>query len=324
MSPARWAAYQAVAAVREGTDLATALARARGPLEDRRDRALAGEIALGVFRWRAALDHAIGHLAKRDPDAIDPPVLDILRVAAYQMLHLERVPAAAAVNDAVDMARRAGKASAAGFVNGVLRELGRRGDTLPFPPRPERPRVERPDGREHALEYLSVTLSHPRWLAARWLDRYGFDAAEAWARFNNAPAQLTLRANRLRGDRDTLAARLTTHGVQTIPTRFAPEGLAVLSGNPLATPIAGDGTFVVQDEASQLVALMAGGGSGERILDACASPGGKTIALAAAVGAAGLGLVVATDFRPRRIDLLADTVRAAAAERVRLVRLDLR
>ena len=301
MSPARWAAFQAVGAVRDGTDLATALARARDPLEDRRDRALAGEIALGVFRWRAELDQAIGHLAKRQPDAIDPPILDVLRVAAYQILHLERVPASAAVNDAVSMARRAGRTSAAGFVNGVLRSLTRQRNSLPFPRRPDPARLDRSDGREAALDYLSVTLSHPRWLAARWMDRYGFDAAEAWARFNNAPAALTLRANRLRGDRDTLSTRLAAEGIGTEPTRFAPDGLIVVNGNPLATPLAGDGSFVVQDEASQLVAIMVGATSGERILDACAAPGGKTTALAAAVGPR--GLIVAADFRSKRLDL---------------------
>jgi 16S rRNA (cytosine967-C5)-methyltransferase len=322
MSPARWAAYQALAAVREGTDLAAALARARDPLEDRRDRALAGEIALGVFRWRAALDHAIGHLAKRNPDAIDSPILDILRVAAYQILHLERVPAAAAVNDAVNMARRTGRTSAGGFVNGVLRALTRQRNRLPYPERPDVARLGRPDGRDAALDYLSITLSHPRWLAARWLDRYGFDAAEAWARFNNAPAALTLRANRLRGDREALSARLAAQGVPTEPTRYARDGLIVVSGNPLATPLAGDGSFVVQDEASQLVAEMVAAGPGERILDTCAAPGGKTTALAAAVGAA--GLVIASDFRSRRLVLLKETVRAAGTDRVHLLRSDLR
>jgi 16S rRNA (cytosine967-C5)-methyltransferase len=322
MSPARWAALQAVMAVREGVDLSTALARAREPLEDRRDRALAGEIALGVFRWRAALDHVIGYLARRDPDEIDPTVLDILRVAIYQMLHLERVPAAAVVNDAVNMTRGARLTSAAGFVNGVLRALGRRREPPPLPPRPERADLEKAEGRERALAYLSVTLSHPRWLAARWLDRYGFEAAEAWARFNNAPAPLTLRANRLRIDRETLSARLASHGIQTAPTRLAPDGLRVISGNALTTPLAGDGSFVVQDEASQLVSVMAGGASGERILDTCASPGGKTIALAGAVGPR--GLVVAADFRSKRIALLGETLRATGADRVRTVRLDLR
>jgi 16S rRNA (cytosine967-C5)-methyltransferase len=320
MSPARWAAYQAVAAVRGGTDLATALARARKPLTDRRDRALAGEIALGVFRWLAALDYSIQHLANRKPRDLDADVVDILRVATYQMLYLERVPVAAVVNDAVNMARRVGRSSAAGFVNGVLRSLGR--SAPPLPTRPEPAALEHADERRKALDYLSITLSHPRWLAERWLERAGFDAAESWARFNNAAAPLTLRANRLRIDRDTLVTRLAAQDVECVPTRFAPDGLTIVRGNPLLTPLADSGLFVVQDEASQLVAHVASARPGELVLDACASPGGKTTALAAAVGAS--GLVVASDFRPRRLTLLAKTVRLAGADRVRIARLDLR
>jgi 16S rRNA (cytosine967-C5)-methyltransferase len=324
MSPARWAAYVALAATREGADAASALARARRPLTDSRDRALAGEILLGVLRWRAALDHVLSHHARRPPEKIDPQVLDVLRIAAYQMLHLERVPAAAAVSDAVEMARRAGRSSAAGFVNAVLRALGRDGSRAPLPARPDAASLARPDGRDRALDYLSITLSHPRWLVARWLDRVGFEAAEAWARFNNEPAPLTLRANRLRGDRDTLARRLERHGVVVTPSRYAPDGLVVRRGNPLTTqtPIAGDGSFLVQDEASQLVAVMAGARPGEHILDTCASPGGKTVALANAVGET--GLVAAADVRPKRIELLRETVRASGVGRVYILRLDLR
>lgn len=308
MSPARWAAYRALAAVREGADLATALARARARLDDERDRALAGEIALGVFRWLAALDHAISHRVRPDVARLDPEILDVLRVGAYQILYLERVPARAAISDAVEMARRVRKASAAGLMNAVLRGLDRERDRLPFP------------DRDQPLDYLSVTLSHPRWLAARWLSRYGFEATERWVRFDNAPAPMTVRANRLRIDRDALARRLAAHAVETEPTRFAPDGLVTRRGNPLATPIAREGLFFVQDEASQLVAVMAGARPGERILDACASPGGKTTAMAAAMG--DVGLIVASDVRPRRMKLLGETIRAAGARTVRLVQLD--
>ncbi|HEX2444356.1 MAG TPA: 16S rRNA (cytosine(967)-C(5))-methyltransferase RsmB [Vicinamibacterales bacterium] len=320
MSPARWAAYQAVAAVGAGSDLATALARARTPLTDPRDRALAGEIALGVFRWLAALDYVIERLARRPAAKIEPIVLDILRVAVYQLTHLDRVPAAAVVNDAVDMARRAKRTGAAGFVNGVLRALGRRPPSLP--PRPDPGRLGEPAMRAQALDYLSITLSHPRWLVERWLARTGFEAAEAWARFNNEPAPLTLRANTLRVDREELKSLLSAHDVECGDTRLATEGLIVRRGNPLLSPLTDRGLFLVQDEASQLVAEVLAVRSGERILDACASPGGKTVAIAAHAGAD--GLVVASDFRPRRIRLLVDTVRRTGADRVRIVRTDLR
>ena len=309
-----------MAAVGAGSDLATALARARTPLTDPRDRALAGEIALGVFRWLAALDYVIERLARRPAAKIEPIVLDILRVAVYQLTHLDRVPAAAVVNDAVDMARRAKRTGAAGFVNGVLRALGRGAPSLP--PRPDPGSLGEPGMRAQALDYLSITLSHPRWLVERWLARTGFEAVEGWARFNNEPAPLTLRANTLRIDREELKSLLSAHGVECDDARLATQGLVVRRGNPLLSPLAERGLFLVQDEASQLVAEFLAVKSGERIFDACASPGGKTVAMAAQAGAD--GLVVASDFRPRRIRLLVDTIRRTGADRVRIVRTDLR
>ena len=129
-----------------------------------------------------------------------------------------------------------------------------------------------------------MSLSHPGWLAERWLDRYGFDAAEAWEQFNNAAAPLTLRVNRLKTDREALTRALREHGVDVEPARYAPDGLIVTSGNPLRTPLAGTGQFFLQDEASQLVALLGAPEPGMRVLDTCASPGGKTTAMAAMAG----------------------------------------
>jgi 16S rRNA (cytosine967-C5)-methyltransferase len=165
-----------------------------------------------------------------------------------------------------------------------------------------------------------VTLSHPAWLVDRWLTRHGFDATEAWALFNNTPAPLTLRVNRLRTTREALIGGLAREGVRVEPGLFAPDALVVSEGNPLLTTLAGQGSFFVQDEASQLVAEFVGAQPGERILDACASPGGKTTAMAAAMGDD--GLVVATDLRGRRVELLARTVAASGARSIRVMRAD--
>jgi 16S rRNA (cytosine967-C5)-methyltransferase len=121
--------------------------------------------------------------------------------------------------------------------------------------------------------------------------------------------------NTLRGRREQLAAALAAEGIETEPTRYAPDGLVVTDGNPLATPAAG--TFFVQDEASQLVPLTVGARPGEHILDLCASPGGKTLALATEMG--GTGLLVACDVRARRVRLLAQTIRSGGAARVRVI-----
>jgi 16S rRNA (cytosine967-C5)-methyltransferase len=325
IAPARVAAYEVLRAVNGGrADLPHALASARDRLDDERDRALAGEIATGTLRWQGAFDHVVAQFAHRPLAKLDPEVLDILRLTMFQLLHLDRVPAAAAVNDAVNLARRAGKASAAPLVNGILRRVSRQRDKLPLPPRPDQKGAASFPGKEAApfssLQYLSTTLSHPKWLVERWLRRYGFAAAEAWARFDNAPAAMTLRANTLGASRDEVAAKLAPHGVETEPTPHAPDGLVVRSGNPLLTPLVDDGLFVVQDEASQLVAVFAAAAPGTRVLDLCASPGGKTTAMAATMR--DRGSIVACDVRPRRVQLLARGVRASGATCIRIVQAD--
>jgi 16S rRNA (cytosine967-C5)-methyltransferase len=316
IAPARVAAYETLTAVSSGrADLPTALAEARIPLHDERDHALATEIATGVQRWRARLDHLIGHFAKRDIARLDPEVLDILRLSAYQILNLTRVPAAAVVDDAVNLAKKAGKKSASGLVNAVLRSLSRQRSSLPLPPRPADP-----GAREAVLAYFSTTLSHPRWLAARWYDRMGFAAAERWMSFNNQAASLTIRTNRLTVAPETLRKQLEEFGVSVSAGRFAPDALVVEAGNPFRAPIPPE-WFVVQDEASQLIPLLAGPNPGPRVLDTCAAPGGKTTALAAAATPG--GRVIACDVRERRMALLRRTVEQARAGNVLMIQADL-
>jgi len=317
IAPARVAAYEILCAISAGkADLPTAMAFARGGLHDDRDRALAAEIASGVQRWRAALDHLIVEFSKRAIDRLDPEIVEILRLSAYQLLHLTRVPAAAVVDDAVDLTKRAGKRSASGFVNAVLRTVSRRRASLPLPPRPSDPA-----DRAAALNYFSITLSHPRWLADRWYERLGFDAAEAWMQFNNTPGSVTLRANRLQLTREALIERLAADEIRVHPTAYAPDGVIVDEGHPLRGSGQEHGWFVVQDEASQLVTLLAGDRPLRRVLDTCASPGGKTTAIAALM--AGRGLLIACDVRDRRVDLLRRTVAASGAGNVRIVQADL-
>ncbi len=313
IAPARTAAFTALRDVNAGrADLPAALASVRPALQDERDRALATDLVTGTLRWQRQLDHLIEHFARRPQSRLDFEVLQILRLGAYQLLHLDRVPAAAAVNDAVAMTRRARKTSAAGLVNAVLRAISRSSHRLPLPPRP-------PDGEP--LPYLEVSLSHPRWLAERWLSRYGFEAAEAWEQFNNAAAPLTLRVNRLKVEREALVLALASHGVEVKAARYAPDGLIVTSGNPLRTPLAGTGQFVLQDEASQLVALLGAPEPRMRVLDTCASPGGKTTAMAAMAG--DRAQIVATDVRSQRIQLLRETVSVSGASHIHVLQADL-
>jgi 16S rRNA (cytosine967-C5)-methyltransferase len=305
-SPARSAAFKGLRLV-ETSDLGDALARSRDGLDDARDRALATDLVTGTLRWRGALDFQLAHLSGRRLDKLDPEVLDALRLGAYQLLHLERVPASAVVNDSVSLVKAARFTSAAPFVNAVLRRLSRERDQLSWP------------SRDNLIDHLAVVQSHPAWLVEKWIARYGAATAEAWLRFNNRTPLLTLAANTLLATRDAVGARLAAESIRTEPTAIAPNGLRVLEGRPLASDAFAEGAFFVQDEASQIIPLLVAPAAGERVLDACAAPGGKTVALAALVATG--GSVVATDVRARRTKLLAATVARCHAERARVVQI---
>ena len=322
-APARRAAHHVLRQVHtRRLDLSSALAVARKTLTDRRDRALVNEIVTGTLRWQAALDHSLAQVSSRPLAKLDADILDLLRAAAYQLLYLDRVPRHAVVHDAVSLARTVGKQSAGSFVNAVLRVLTLEPSKLLLPRRPIISEgtpisVDRAD----ALEYLAITMSHPRWVVERWLDRYGFDATERWARFNNQPAPIVLRVNTLRTSAGQLTSRLGESGVRVRPSRWSPHTLVVTDGNPVTSTLADEGLFLVQDEASQLVAELVAVSPGDRVLDACASPGGKTAIIAAAL--AGRGILVAGDLRPRRLALLSDTLSRLIPSFAHIVQLDL-
>jgi 16S rRNA (cytosine967-C5)-methyltransferase len=221
----------------------------------------------------------------------------------------------------VTLVRNAGRASATGLVNAVLRRVDPERARHAWPPRPQSELLgQHEPPRETAVDYLTISLSHPRWLVERWLDRFGFDVTERWARFNNARAPLTLRPVRWKLERDDLAARLAAHGVITRAASFAPDALIVVEGHPFQTPLAAEGLFLAQDEASQLVAQLAADLDPSLVLDACASPGGKTTYIRGVLGKG--SRAVACDFRPRRVKLLRATLDHVGAPHVHLVRAD--
>src|SRR5687768_14009871 len=300
IAPARIAAIEALGAIDEQPlDLGEAMARARRPLRDERDRALLLEIVTGTLRMRGAIDYQIAARSTRPIHKLDAAVLRVLRLSAFQILYQSRVPAPAIINDAVELTRRAAKSSAAGLVNAVLRKLSRERDQLTWP------------------DDLGVVHSHPQWLVDRWIDRHGREATEAWLTFNNRAPSLCLAVNRSRTSRDDLAEELAAAGVTTEPTARARYGLHVIEGHPLQHEAFKDGRFIVQDEASQLIAELVDVRPGARVLDLCASPGGKTLTLSATTGPA--GSVIACDVRPHRIRLLSRTIRRCRLANVQVM-----
>ncbi|MDO8680192.1 MAG: 16S rRNA (cytosine(967)-C(5))-methyltransferase RsmB [Acidobacteriota bacterium] len=313
IATARVAAFDALREIEaRHLDLGEAVARVRKPLADERDRALLLELVSGTLRMRAAIDFQLASRVIRSLSKLDEAVRIILRMSGFQLLYLSRIPASAVINDAVELTRRSGKSSAAGLVNAVLRALARDREKLTWPAVPP------PDAAVGPVaEYLAVVHSHPAWLVARWVERHGRDAAERWLEFNNHAAALCLAPNRTLVSRDALAEELLADGVETRPTSRAPHGLHVVSGQPLATRAFREGRFLVQDEASQLIAALVDPPRGSRVLDLCASPGGKTMSLVADVG--GQGLVVASDVRPHRLRVLASTLARCCASRARVI-----
>lgn len=289
IAPARLAAIDALRAIdEEPIDLGEAIAQQRHGLGDERDRALLLEIVTGTLRMRGAIDYQIGRRSSRAIEKLDAAVLRVLRLSAFQLLYLSKLPASAVINDAVELTRRSGKSSAAGMVNAILRKLARERDELQWP------------------DDLAIVHSHPQWLVDRWIGRHGRAETETWLQFNNRAPALCLAVNRTLITREALARELADAGVVTEPTSRARDGLRVIDGHPLNLDAFKEGRFIVQDEASQLITELVDIDAGARVLDLCASPGGKTVALSAAAGSS--GTVVACDVRPHRVRLLRRTV----------------
>jgi 16S rRNA (cytosine967-C5)-methyltransferase len=293
--PARAVAAQVLERVETDAafaDLALDAELRRRPLAPR-DVALATELVYGTLRWQRYLDWILAPHSRRRLPTLDPRVRVLLRMTAYQITFLERVPAFAAVNDAVTLARRA--PGVAGYVNAVLRAFARRGAAEREPPVPRDP-----------VDALATRCSFPTWLAGRWLARYGAGEAEALMRALNARPPLTVRTNTLRTSREQLAARLAAE--ERVPTRatpLAPEGLVVEDGgDPGGWRAFVEGACVVQDEASMLVARLLEPAAGTTIADVCAAPGTKTTHLAQLMG--DRGRVLAFDPQPGRLARVAE------------------
>jgi len=258
-----------------------------------RDRRLAYELAAGVLRLRAELDRLLP-LA-----TTDPRLRDILRLGAYQLRRLTRVPAYAAVATSVELAREAGGEGAAGYVNQALRRLAR----------------EAGGGKREAGR------THPEWLAERWRRRFGMAQAARLMAWNDTKPPLTLQPARVDGA--TLRARLEAAGFRVEEAPYG-AGVRVIGGGdasrlPLAAQLPGfaEGAFIVQDPAAALICRFVAAPPGALVYDACASPGGK------AVGLERLGArVVAGDGRRDRIGRLAETARRAGVA-IRVMAADL-
>lgn len=255
------------------------------------DRGLLTRLVYGVLENRLYIDAVIRRYSKTPPEKMKPWVLNALRIALYQLKWMERIPDSAAINESVKLVKlRYGALS--GFANGVLRTAQRQGIDLP-----------EIDGG--TAEGLSLLYSHPLWMVERWISRFGFEKTESILKANNTPTLLTLRVNRLKEKPAELMRKLEAQGVHTEQSSLLEEALLVtaLGERELPDiPAFKEGLFNVQDISSMLVAKAIAPKPGDRILDLCAAPGGKTTHLAEVMK--NQGEIVAQDIYPHKVTLI--------------------
>jgi 16S rRNA (cytosine967-C5)-methyltransferase len=254
VSPARKAAFSILQKLEQGKGHSDELLRGQEVSAlSTADRNLTTTLVLGVLRWQLALDQQIQAHLKKPNAKLDKEVRISLRLGAFQILHLDRIPARAAIDESVELTKAAGHRFASGMVNAVLRKLAA--------------------ARAEAKSAPNETDAYPPWLVGRWTQQFGDDTACAICRAGQHPAPLALRLIDPNAESELVRA-----GIQLEPGELLTHARTVLTGDLTATAAFQEGRIRIQDEGSQLIAEIAGQGSA--ILDCCAAPGGKTMILA--------------------------------------------
>jgi 16S rRNA (cytosine967-C5)-methyltransferase len=255
VSPARGAAFDVLLRVETADAYASELLHSpRVAKLSPADHGLTTEIVMGVLRWRSVLDEKIASYLDKPLAKLDVEVITALRLGAYQLLFLDRIPAHAAINESVELVKKARKRSAAGMANAVLRKISAQSSALP------------------SRSNQDLLGAHPAWLVQRWERTYGIEATQAICSYDQTTPQTAIRAN------DTLIEELMTEAIQLEPGRLLKQAYTVTAGDITRTHAFREKRLTIQDEGSQLIALLLG--RGQRILDCCAAPGGKTRILA--------------------------------------------
>jgi 16S rRNA (cytosine967-C5)-methyltransferase len=317
ISPARTIAYKVL--LRVATQDAYADESLRAALDETvgpADAGLATEITLGVLRWQRLLDFLIDRNLTNRVKTLDIEVRTALRMGVYQIHFLERVPAHAAVNESVELVKKARKRSAAPLVNAVLRKAA----AEPIPPAPRGEHFASLLPKDISLpESLGIQHSHPTWLVERWLLAFGEERTRALLDTNNRVPSLSAYVLDAK-NREQAMKSLEKVGCVVKPGLLLRDAWTLHGGNPAASDAVKNSWLAIQDEASQGVARLLSVGRGNMILDLCAAPGGKTLLLS--LGAGPQGHVVAGDLHANRVRAMKERLDGAGATNVETMVLD--
>ncbi len=256
------------------------------------DKGLMNEIVTGVIRWQAKLDWVLTGFFHGNFTKAETNIKNALRVALYQILFLDKVPHSAAVNESVEFIKRLRGQKVADLVNAILRNILRNIDNIRYP-----------DPKEDRIQHLAVVESHPYWLTKRWVERFGYDEARSLLAANNRRPDLTLRVNRLKIDFNYFLSQLEQHQVQFSRSPYLDFFVRVRHMAGIgSSEMFRQGFFVVQDESAGLAVQLLDPKPGERVIDMCAAPGGKTTFIGELMK--NVGEIVAVDKYETRLNLV--------------------
>ncbi len=319
ISPARTIAFEVLRRVEaEGAYASDVLHAELGSRVTPENAALATEITFGVLRWRGLLDFLLDRQLKKSVAQLDLPVALALRMGLYQLRFLERVPARAAVNESVELVKRARKSSAASLVNAVLRRAS--GENPEAPAAADADRIERLIPADLPLaDRLGILHSHPTWLVERWIKNFGAPSTAALLEANNRTPNLSCTLHDP-AQRDEVLAALKRAGLRIEPGQLLRSAFVASGGSPARSDSFRRGLISIQDEASQAIPLLLGVQLQDTVLDLCAAPGGKTPPLVR--GAGSEGTVVATDRHAHRLRAMRNQFERLGLGSVQIVELD--
>ncbi|MEG6615239.1 16S rRNA (cytosine(967)-C(5))-methyltransferase RsmB [Peptococcaceae bacterium 1198_IL3148] len=270
------------------------------------DRAFATEIVYGSLRTMNTLDWVISRFLQQPLASQTVWVRNILRIGTYQLIYMDKVPAAAACNESVELAKKYANPGVVKFVNGVLRNITRNLDNLDYP-----------DIESDPVSHVALKYSHPRWMVERWLKEYGVEQTIELCKANNLTPPNTIRTNTLRISREALINLLQAEGVKVQKTKYVSEGLKIdgfLSFRHLEA--FQQGLFQIQDESSMLVGHALNPAHGSRVIDAAAAPGGKSTHIAQLME--NTGLILSFDIHPHKLKLIEENCRRLGITNVKV------